>query len=116
MKAISFTGAASAEEAHRYESVADWLMFDAASGGSGETFDWKLIADEKWSKPWFLAGGLTPETVAHAIYQNRPSGVDVSSGVEKTRGNKDCGLIASFISNARTAFDDIALGNTRSQA
>lgn len=116
MKAISFTGVASTEDARRFESVADWLMFDAATGGSGETFDWKLIANEKWSKPWFLAGGLTPETVASAIYQNRPTGVDVSSGVEKTRGNKDCGLIASFISKARTAFDDIALGKTRSQA
>ncbi|MEQ1755375.1 MAG: phosphoribosylanthranilate isomerase [Micropepsaceae bacterium] len=116
MKVISFTGKASTKEARRFEAVADWLMFDAASGGSGEAFDWNLIVGETWSKPWFLAGGLTPDTVANAIYQLRPTGVDVSSGVEKPRGVKDCGLIASFISKATMAFDDIALGNTKPQS
>jgi phosphoribosylanthranilate isomerase len=112
MKAVSVKGPDSIRLAHEFEAVADALLLDAAAGGSGETFDWTLLASEAWKKPWFLAGGLTPETVASAIYQTQPPGVDVSSGVEKSRGNKDCDLIASFISRAKKAFDDIARGQT----
>jgi len=112
MKAITIKGPDSISLAHEFETVADALLLDAAAGGSGETFDWTLLAAQAWSRPWFLAGGLSPETVASAIYQTRPPGVDVSSGVEKSRGNKDCGLIASFISHAQKAFDDIARGPT----
>jgi phosphoribosylanthranilate isomerase len=112
MKAVTIKGPDSISLAHGFEPVADALLLDAAAGGSGETFDWTLLASQTWSKPWFLAGGLNPETVASAIYQTRPPGVDVSSGVEKSRGNKDCDLIASFISRAKKAFDDIARGQT----
>lgn len=111
MKAVTVKGPDSIRLAHAFESVADALLLDAAAGGSGETFDWTLLSSQTWARPWFLAGGLNPETVASAIYQTRPPGVDVSSGVEKSRGNKDIGLIASFISHANKAFDDIARGN-----
>lgn len=114
IKAIAITGADSIRDAHDIETAADWLLFDAATGGSGQPFDWKLLTAETWTKPWMLAGGLTPRTVSSAIYQTHPDGVDVSSGVEKSRGNKDCDLIASFISRAKKAFDDIALGQTQS--
>lgn len=115
MRAITIAGADDIRRAHAFEDSADMLLLDAAAGGSGESFDWSLLTSERWRKPWFLAGGLSPETVTAAIYQTRPDGVDVSSGVEKSRGNKDCDLIASFISRAKKAFDDIARGNTPTQ-
>jgi phosphoribosylanthranilate isomerase len=53
--------------------------------------------------PLVLAGGLGPGNVADAIYKVRPFGVDVSSGVEETRGHKDPVRIAAFVQAARTA-------------
>jgi phosphoribosylanthranilate isomerase len=57
------------------------------------------------SRPWLLAGGLTPATVAELLAAARPAGavgVDVSSGVESSRGVKDAALIADFVAAART--------------
>ena len=59
-------------------------LFDVAEPGSGKSFDWNSIPDEKvLCKPFVLAGGLRPETVAEAISRVHPFAVDVSSGVEK---------------------------------
>jgi phosphoribosylanthranilate isomerase len=112
MKAIPIAGPDDLATARRYEAVTDVLLFDAAPrdlpGGNGVTFDWSLLAGTTWRKPWFLSGGLTPENVADAIYQTRPGGVDVSSGVERTRGIKDNASIEAFIASARHAFSAIA--------
>lgn len=108
MKAVTINGPEGIRLAHDYEDVADILMLDAAAGGSGKPFDWTLLPPGAWRKPWFLAGGLSPETVERAIYQTRPDGVDVSSGVESARGIKDIARIAAFIMHARQAFNAIA--------
>jgi len=112
MKAIPIAGPDDLAAARRYEPVSDFLLFDAAPrdlpGGNGVTFDWSLLAGTRWRKPWFLSGGLTPENVADAIYQTRPGGVDVSSGVERARGIKDNASIEAFIASARHAFSAIA--------
>lgn len=78
----------------------DLLLLDAPIPGSGETWDWAgavPCAGEKW----LLAGGLTPENVRGAVKAARPWGVDVSSGVERTRGVKEPELITAFLSAAR---------------
>ena len=69
---------------------------EAAVGGTGQVFDWKLIP-KNMTKPVILAGGLTAENVADAIQQVRPYAVDVSGGVEATKGIKDAAKIAAFM-------------------
>ncbi|HHN72895.1 MAG TPA: phosphoribosylanthranilate isomerase [Thermopetrobacter sp.] len=70
-------------------------------GGRGERFDWTLLRDHP--RPFMLAGGLRPDNVAEAIRITRAPMVDVSSGVERVRGEKDPRLIAAFVRAAREA-------------
>ncbi|RMR31622.1 N-anthranilate isomerase [Pseudomonas syringae pv. coriandricola] len=70
---------------------------EGVPGGTGETFDWALIPDDL-DKPVILAGGLTSANVAQAIAQVRPYALDVSGGVEKSKGIKDREKILAFMS------------------
>ena len=76
------------------------LLLDAHSesafGGTGQTFDWNLIP-KSLTKPVILAGGLTAENVGSAIKRVQPYAVDVSGGVEKSKGVKDAAKIAAFM-------------------
>lgn len=72
------------------------------AGGAGVTFDWSRVPAKR-GKPVILAGGLTPENVAAAVRRVRPEAVDVSSGVEMTKGIKDPSKIAAFVHAAREA-------------
>ena len=82
------------------------LLLDAwvagVPGGTGERFDWSLIPPDL-PKPVILSGGLTPDNVAEAVQRVRPWAVDVSSGVEVSKGVKDAHLIAQFIAKAKEA-------------
>ena len=71
-------------------------------GGTGQQFDWTLIP-ENIPLPIVLAGGLNPENVADAIKQVRPYAVDVSGGVERTKGIKDAEKIAAFMRGVSNA-------------
>lgn len=91
-----------------YSLVADQILVDAKPpkgaalpGGNGLAFDWRLVAQRRWLRPWMLAGGLTPANVAEAIRLTNARQVDVSSGVESAPGVKDAGLIAAFTRAAR---------------
>lgn len=64
-------------------------------GGTGQTFDWSLVGDI--DKPLILAGGLTVENVAMAIKQLQPYAVDVSGGVEQSKGIKNEQKISAFM-------------------
>lgn len=81
-------------------SSADGILLDNGAGGTGETFDWSLVRE--CTRPFFLAGGLTPENVAEAIAQVQPYAVDTSSGVE-TAGWKDREKMRRFVQAVRAA-------------
>lgn len=72
-------------------------------GGNAEAFDWTIPRGWAAPLPWLLAGGLTPGNVAAAIRSSGARAVDVSSGVERSRGVKDPALIRAFINAARRA-------------
>ncbi|QIK82299.1 phosphoribosylanthranilate isomerase [Sanguibacter sp. HDW7] len=78
----------------------DVLLLDAPVPGSGEAWDLALLGDRRLEGRWMLAGGLTPLNVTDALRAVRPWGVDVSSGVERTRGVKDDGLVRAFVEAA----------------
>ena len=76
------------------QSSADMVLLDSAGGGTGTVFQWELL--NQISRPYFLAGGLTPENVKDAVKMLDPYGVDVSSGIE-TNGKKDPKKMEAFV-------------------
>lgn len=70
-------------------------------GGTGKTFDWSLISQV--NKPIILAGGLTVDNVAQAVQQVRPYAVDVSGGVEQTKGIKSREKMSAFMQEVANA-------------
>ncbi len=79
------------------------LLFEGLSSGSGRTADWQRAAAIAARTELILAGGLNAANVADAIAAVRPWGVDVSSGVESSPGQKDPDKIAEFIARVRAA-------------
>ena len=86
--------------------LAKALLLDAFQeglhGGTGALFDWSLIP-QALPMPVVLSGGLTPENVGDAVRRVKPFAVDVSSGVELSKGIKDAARIAAFIRGVRDA-------------
>ena len=78
---------------HGQENEADYLLFDNGAGGTGKTFDWSLIEDNR--KPFFLAGGINESNVREALLCGADV-IDISGGVE-TDGFKDAAKIHDII-------------------
>jgi len=94
------------EFARAYPS-ARGLLLDAyveSYGGAGQVFDWSLVP-VRLPLPVVLAGGLAADNVGAAIRQIRPWAVDVSSGVELSKGIKDAAKIAAFMAAVKNADD-----------
>jgi len=100
IKAVRVQETADIMAALKRYPTASALLLDAfhptKPGGTGETFDWDKIP-ANLSKPIVLAGGLTTDNVAQAIDAVKPYAVDVSGGVEESKGIKSAGKISSFI-------------------
>lgn len=108
MKAVGVAEEGDLDGLPDYADAVDMFLIDARPapgavlpGGNGVAFDWRLIRDVAWPRPWMLAGGLTPDNVAEAIRLTGAERVDVSSGVEKARGVKDPERMAAFVRAAR---------------
>ena len=105
MKAFRVRSAADVRAAEAFRT--DFHLFDAhrhgTPGGTGESFDWELLAERRSKVPMVLAGGLTPENVGDAIAAARPYAVDVVTGVEAEPGRKDHDKVERFIEAVRAA-------------
>lgn len=93
--------ALSVSEYLRSATAFDRVLIDGDNPGSGAEFPAELLAGRDLPTNWILAGGLTPQNVARRIRELSPSGVDVSSGVESSRGVKSAQLIVEFVRAAR---------------
>lgn len=102
IKAVPARDRLTLEQANSYpvSAVLVDTYLQGESGGTGKTFDWKLLEGVKLDLPFILAGGLHPGNVGRAVALLKPYGVDVSSGVE-VNGQKDITLIKTFINRAR---------------
>jgi phosphoribosylanthranilate isomerase len=105
IKAVRVRSAADVAGAEAFRT--DYHLFDAHQpgkpGGTGERFDWELLAGRRSEIPAILSGGLRPENVAEAISASQPFAVDVASGVEREPGVKDHDRMAEFFAAAHVA-------------
>jgi len=111
IKAVGVRTTAEVRAAEAYHT--DFHLLDAyragISGGTGESFDWGLIAGRRSEVPLILAGGLTVGNVAEGMAAARPFAVDVASGVEGEPGIKDHALMGAFLEEAQRASADLRL-------
>ena len=98
IKAFRIESAAGLGNTHSYRAVVDWFLLDAyhptMGGGTGLTLDWGTLREFRPTVPWLLAGGLNPDNVRDALQTIAPQGIDLSSGVERSSGDKDLRQVA----------------------
>jgi phosphoribosylanthranilate isomerase len=86
-----------------YSEVVDSFLLDAyhpnALGGTGQKLDWELLEAFQPPIPWFLAGGLNPDNIQTALSHLQPDGIDLSSGVEISPGQKDLASVDRLFAN-----------------
>lgn len=94
------------EQVQAYLGHINTLLLDAyhpeQMGGTGLTIDWQQLRQFRPPCPWFLAGGLTPENIHIALQETHPDGIDVSSGVEQSPGQKDLAKVAHLFKQLAT--------------
>jgi phosphoribosylanthranilate isomerase len=96
------------EESVAYDGIADWFLFDAVApegsdlpGGNATSFDWNLMREVSIAAPWLLAGGINAKNIEKAVKESGAQYLDIASGVERTRGEKDPALIAELLKKAK---------------
>lgn len=101
IKALRIRSQESLAQVENYSSCVDVILLDAydpkLAGGTGKTINWGLLSDFHPTCPWWLAGGLSADNVAIALQHLQPDGIDVSSGVERSPGNKDIDLVNRLV-------------------
>lgn len=97
------------EQLKEFEPLVEYFLFDTYKkdeyGGTGEQFNWHLLKKLEIDKPWFLAGGISKENVKQAVREVNPFAIDVSSSLEREKGEKDFELMADFMDEVRTIWD-----------
>lgn len=110
IKALPVAELADLKPISGYLPHVDMVLLDAKPpknaelpGGNGEVFDWSILKSLDPTVPFMLSGGLNIDNVAEAVSTVHPPSIDVASGVERVRGEKDAELIRKFISRATIA-------------
>ena len=105
IKAIPVRTIQDVKISEEFKNFCDMILFDTKTntqfGGTGASFDWKLLKNFKISKKWMVAGGLNINNIREALETTKPDIVDISSGVEKERGIKCEKKIRDFINYVR---------------
>ena len=105
IKAIPVRTIQDVKISEEFKNFCDMILFDTKTntqfGGTGTSFDWKLLKNFKISKKWMVAGGLNINNIKEALETTKPDIVDISSGVEKERGIKCEKKIRDFIKYVR---------------
>jgi phosphoribosylanthranilate isomerase len=103
IKAVRVRSPQDLDTARRFAPLVDTLLLDAYHphmlGGTGHTLDWGLLDGFDPGCPWLLAGGLKPENIAAALASVTPAGIDLSSGVERSPGDKDIDAVQRLLNN-----------------
>jgi phosphoribosylanthranilate isomerase len=122
MKALPIAERTDLSPIRIYAQVADRLIFDARPpkeatrpGGLGTPFDWTLLAGVDSRIPFMLSGGLDAGNVAEALRITSAPGVDVSSGIERSPGEKDPAKIREFIRAVRELEEPLDLSKAAIQ-
>lgn len=106
IKALRIRSVENLETAVTYIKSVDTLLLDAYHpqqlGGTGKTLDWRMLQQFNPGCPWFLAGGLTPDNIVAALTEVNPHGIDLSSGVETSPGDKDLDKVARLFQQLKT--------------
>ncbi|MDJ0568930.1 MAG: phosphoribosylanthranilate isomerase [Pleurocapsa sp. MO_192.B19] len=106
IKAFRIKTAASLQDTLAYIDRVDTLLLDAYHpqmlGGTGKTIDWQDLEKFRPALPWMLAGGLNPDNVLDALSHLSPDGIDLSSGVERSPGDKDLAKVAELFKQLTT--------------
>lgn len=106
IKAFRVRSAETLAQVAAYAGSVDTVLLDAYAayglGGTGKTWDWTLLKDVAWAMPWFLSGGLTPDNAVGAVQALNPPGIDLSSGVEQTPGDKDLNRVQQLLTGIRS--------------
>ena len=109
IKALRVRTTAALANITSYTEAVDTLLLDAYHpqqlGGTGKTLDWQALQEFRPPLPWLLAGGLNPENVDEALSQVQPDGIDLSSGVERSPGDKDLQKVSRLFEKLQPCFE-----------
>ena len=97
IKAFSIQENKDLESIEIFENAVDYFLFDNKLPGSGDKFDWNLLKNISSQKPWFLSGGINIENIDDALKKTNAKFFDISSGIEKIRGQKSPELIKNLM-------------------
>ena len=102
IKKISINNSNDLSEIEKYNNI-EYLLFDykpcneELPGGNSKSFDWSLLKDQKFKLPWFISGGINETNIKKIQNLSNPDGIDLSSGVEVSKGIKSNSKINSLL-------------------
>lgn len=101
IKAFRLNDEKDLQQVKNFEEVADLFLFDSPNPGSGKSFKWEMLKNFSSKKDWFLSGGLNAQNIDKALKISGAKMIDISSGIEKSRGQKSPELIYELMTKIR---------------